>query len=95
MESKKFIYYQEGELYVGWLEGYPDYRTQGETIDELKKNLQEIYSSPLDEWGESGWLHAVASGPAFDYLWDAEEDIYSHDLSSGKLTTYAIGNATD
>jgi predicted RNase H-like HicB family nuclease len=44
MESKRFIYYQEGELFVGWLEEYPDYRTQGETLDELKKNLQEIYS---------------------------------------------------
>jgi len=44
MESKRFIYYQEGELIVGWLEEYPDYRTQGETLDELKKNLQEIYS---------------------------------------------------
>lgn len=44
MESKRFIYYQEGELYVGWLEEFPDYRTQGETMDELKKNLQEVYS---------------------------------------------------
>jgi predicted RNase H-like HicB family nuclease len=44
MESKRFIYYQEGELFVGWLEEYPDYRTQGETLDELKKNLQEIHS---------------------------------------------------
>ena len=44
MESKRFIYYEEGELLVGWLEEYPDYRTQGETMDELKKNLQDIYS---------------------------------------------------
>jgi len=44
METKRFIYYQEGELFVGWLEEYPDYRTQGETMDELKKNLQELRS---------------------------------------------------
>jgi len=44
METKRFISYQEGELFVGWLEEYPDYRTQGETMDELKKHLQEIYS---------------------------------------------------
>ena len=43
-ETKRFIHYQEGDLLVGWLEEYPDYRTQGETLDELKKNLQEIYS---------------------------------------------------
>ena len=29
---------------MGWLGEYPDYRTQGETMDELKKNLQDIYS---------------------------------------------------
>ena len=44
METKRFIYYEESELIVGWLEEYPDYRTQGETLDELKKNLQEIYN---------------------------------------------------
>lgn len=44
MESKRFIYYQEDELFVGWLEEYPDYRTQGETMDELKQNLQDIYA---------------------------------------------------
>ena len=43
METKRFIYYQEDKLYVGWLEEYPDYRTQGETMDELKTNLQGIY----------------------------------------------------
>ena len=31
METKKFIYYQEEDMFVGWLEAYPDYRTQGET----------------------------------------------------------------
>ena len=44
MQTKRFIYYQESELIVGWLEEYPDYRTQGETLDELKKNLQELYN---------------------------------------------------
>ena len=44
METKRFIYYQESELIVGWLEEHPDYRTQGETLDELKENLQEIYN---------------------------------------------------
>ncbi len=43
MEIKKFIYYQEDDMFIGWLEEYPDYRTQGETIDELKKNLLDIY----------------------------------------------------
>jgi hypothetical protein len=85
MESKRFIYYQEGELLVGWLEEYPDYRTQGETTDELKRNLQEIYNSPVDEWDESEWLHAAVFSPAFDFLRDPEEDIYFHDPSSTEV----------
>jgi predicted RNase H-like HicB family nuclease len=30
-------------LWVGWLEQYPDYRTQGTTFEELKENLKDIY----------------------------------------------------
>ncbi|MCX6004614.1 MAG: type II toxin-antitoxin system HicB family antitoxin [Chloroflexi bacterium] len=44
METKKFVYYQEDAMWVGWLEEYPDYRTQGTTLDELKENLREIYA---------------------------------------------------
>lgn len=30
-------------MWVGWLEEYPDYRSQGKTLDELKENLKDIY----------------------------------------------------
>ena len=43
METIKFIYYQEDSIWIGWLEEYPDYRTQGTTIEELKENLKDIY----------------------------------------------------
>ena len=43
MEKKKFVYYQEDNMWVGWLEEFPDYRTQGETLEELKDNLRDIY----------------------------------------------------
>ncbi len=43
METIKFVYYQEDEMWVGWLEEYPDYRSQGKTIEELKQNLRDIY----------------------------------------------------
>ncbi|MBI3945721.1 MAG: hypothetical protein HY321_07370 [Armatimonadetes bacterium] len=42
METKRFIYYQDGEWWVSWLEDYPDYQTQGRTRDELKENLKGI-----------------------------------------------------
>jgi predicted RNase H-like HicB family nuclease len=44
VETKKFVYYQENEVWVGWLDEYPDYRTQGATVEELKENLQDIYA---------------------------------------------------
>lgn len=43
METIKFVYHQENDFWVGWLEEYPDYRTQGASLDELKENLKDIY----------------------------------------------------
>ena len=43
METAKLIYYQEDNMWVGWLEKYPDYRSQGKTLDELKENLKDLY----------------------------------------------------
>ena len=43
METKKFVYWQEEKMWVGYMEEYPDYMTQGETLDELKENLRDIY----------------------------------------------------
>ena len=30
-------------MWTGYLEEYPDYMTQGETIEELEENLKDIY----------------------------------------------------
>jgi len=43
METIKFVYYQEDGMWIGWLEEYPDYKSQGETLDEFKDNLKDIY----------------------------------------------------
>ncbi|MBI5142125.1 MAG: type II toxin-antitoxin system HicB family antitoxin [Nitrospirae bacterium] len=44
METRRFVYYEEDGMFIGWLEDYPDYRTQGETVDELRENLRDIFS---------------------------------------------------
>jgi predicted RNase H-like HicB family nuclease len=44
MEKKKFVYHEEATMLVGWLEEFPDYRTQGETLEELQENLKDIYA---------------------------------------------------
>ncbi len=43
MEKKKFVHWQDGNMWLGYLEEYPDYMTQGETVDELKENLKDLY----------------------------------------------------
>ncbi|MDE2059244.1 MAG: type II toxin-antitoxin system HicB family antitoxin [candidate division NC10 bacterium] len=31
-------------MWIGWLEEYPDYRSQGESLPELKESLKDIYN---------------------------------------------------
>jgi predicted RNase H-like HicB family nuclease len=44
MNTTKYIYWQDEQMWLGYLEEYPDYRTQGETKEELEENLRDIYS---------------------------------------------------
>lgn len=39
----KYFYWQENDFWLGYIEEYPDYMTQGETLEELKENLKDIY----------------------------------------------------
>ncbi len=43
MEKKKYIFWQDENMWIGYLLEFPDYLTQGETLDELKENLKDIY----------------------------------------------------
>ena len=43
MAKKKYVHWKDGEMWVGYLEEYPDYLTQGITINELEENLRDIY----------------------------------------------------
>ena len=43
MQTVKFIYYKEDDMWIGYLEEYPDYMTQDGTLEELKENLKDIY----------------------------------------------------
>ena len=43
MKRKKYVYWQDDNMWLGYLEEYPDYRTQGESLEELKENLKDIY----------------------------------------------------
>lgn len=43
IKTVKIVYRQESDgMWLGHLEAYPDYMTQGTTLDELKGNLKDI-----------------------------------------------------
>lgn len=47
METRKFAHWKDNDMFLGYLLEFPDYMTQGETIDELKENLKDIYNELL------------------------------------------------
>ena len=43
MQSIKFVHWQDGNVFLGYLLDYPDYWTQGESLDDLKAHLLDLY----------------------------------------------------
>ena len=43
MSSIRYVYWQDEGMWLGHLEEYPDYMSQGETLEELKENLKDLY----------------------------------------------------
>jgi predicted RNase H-like HicB family nuclease len=42
MRTIKFMYWQDGNYYLGFLNDYPDYQTQGMSKEELVSNLKSL-----------------------------------------------------
>jgi hypothetical protein len=43
MVTVKYVCWQDGDAWLGYLQDYPDYWTQGESIDDLKDHLRDLY----------------------------------------------------
>ena len=43
MESTKYISWQDQGRWLGYLHDYPDYWTQGESLEELEEQLRDLY----------------------------------------------------
>jgi hypothetical protein len=43
MQGLRFVYWQDGDAWLGYLEDYPDYLTQGGSLSELKEHLRDIW----------------------------------------------------
>ncbi len=43
MKTVRYIHWQDGDMWLGYLEEYPDYMTQGQSLEELQENLRDLY----------------------------------------------------
>ena len=43
MESTNYIYWQDQGQWLGYLQDYPDYWTQGHSLEELQSHLRDLY----------------------------------------------------
>ena len=43
MQTVKIVYWEDDGWWLGYLQDYPDYMTQGETLADLKEHLKDLY----------------------------------------------------
>lgn len=43
MLTVKIVVWQEDETWLGYLQDYPDYWTQGTSLDDLKQHLKDLF----------------------------------------------------
>jgi predicted RNase H-like HicB family nuclease len=43
MGKQKYVYWKDDDTWLGYLAEFPDYWTQGETEDDLRKHLADLY----------------------------------------------------
>ncbi len=48
MQTIKYIHWQDGDAWLGYLIDYPDYCTQGESLDDLIDHLKDLYGDLIN-----------------------------------------------
>lgn len=43
MQTVKIVVWEEDSVWLGYLQDYPDYWTQGDSLDDLKDHLADLY----------------------------------------------------
>ena len=43
MTTKKYIYFQDQDKWLGYWQEFPDYMTQGDTLEDLQQHLLDLY----------------------------------------------------
>lgn len=43
VRALRYVYWQDGKFWLGYLEEFPDYMTQGESRTDLQEHLRDLY----------------------------------------------------
>ncbi len=44
MHIVKIVIWQDGDTWLGYLQEYPDYWTQGESVEDVKEHLRDLHA---------------------------------------------------
>jgi predicted RNase H-like HicB family nuclease len=44
MQAIKYVHWEDDGAWLGYLQDYPDYWTQGETLEDLEEHLKDLYA---------------------------------------------------
>ena len=58
MGTTGYIYWKDAEHWLGYFEEYPDYITQGDSVEDLQANLRDLYHDLTS--GEISGIRRVA-----------------------------------
>jgi predicted RNase H-like HicB family nuclease len=43
MTTARYVYWQDGDMWIGYFAEFPDYMTQGESMEDLQDHLRDLY----------------------------------------------------
>jgi predicted RNase H-like HicB family nuclease len=58
MSTARYIHWQDHGMWLGYFEEFPDYLTQGESLEELQNNLRALYTDLTS--GELAGIRRIA-----------------------------------
>jgi hypothetical protein len=44
VKALRYVYWQDGQFWLGHLEEFPDYVTQGESLEDLQDHLRDLHT---------------------------------------------------
>jgi predicted RNase H-like HicB family nuclease len=59
--TARYIYWRDAEHWIGYFEDYPDYLTQGESLEDLQDHLKDLFRDLTS--GEIPGIRRVAELP--------------------------------